>query len=159
VTGVRRILTNAPLVVKIEHLLAIMDDWERIRREGEVMSPQMEVVSGRNGEMPKDVKLLLRFTATGEDFLGLQIQVNLNNVQGADYPYLYAVLVARPSFGLLKRPLPATTAGVTVEPSRQKDVQVIVIRQTTTKTSGYHTNRAACLKIFRFALAAARQVI
>ena len=158
VTGVRRMLTNAPLVVKIEHLLAIMDEWERAKREGEAMSPQMEVISGKGGELPKDAKLLLRFTQAGDDFLGLQVQCNLNNVQGTDYPYLYCVLVARPPFGLLKRPFPSTPSNITVEPRQEKDVQIIVIRQYTTKTSGYHTNSGACLNLFRFALQVARQV-
>jgi hypothetical protein len=157
-TGVRRILTNAPLVVKIEHLLAILDDWETLKRDGEVMSPQMEVATGKGGAMPKDAKLVLRIPAAGDDFLGLQVQVTLNNVQGTDYPYLYAVLVARPAFGLLKKPLPPAPAEIVAEPKQEQDVQIVVLRQRTTKTSGYHTKPKTCLAIFRHALAAARQV-
>lgn len=156
-TGVRRVLTNAPLVVKLENLLAVFDDWERDRREGETMAPQIEILVGKAGEMPRDAKLIFRPAGASADFLGLQVQVTLNNVQGSDYPYLYAVLVARPAYGLLRRRLPPPLGPLVVEPKSENGVDIIVIRQRTTKTSGYHTPPRVCRTIFAFALAAARQ--
>ncbi len=99
VTGVRRVLTNDPLVVKIQELLRVMDLWEGGPHEGETMLPQMQVRTGGHGDMPIDAKLVLRIEALGDAFLGVQTQVVLNNVQGHDYPYLYCVLVAQAGAG------------------------------------------------------------
>jgi hypothetical protein len=160
VTGVRRILTNDPLVVKVQELLRVMDVWEAGPHAGEVMLPQMQVRTGSEGEIPCDAKLVLRIEALGDAFLGLQTQVVLNNVQGHDYPYLYCVLVARPQLHMLDKGLPPPPKGVVVEPKRQEpdDVDIVVVRQKTTKTSGYHTKPAACAAIFRYALGQARQL-
>jgi hypothetical protein len=160
VTGVRRILTNDPLVVKVQELLRAMDLWEAEPHAGEVMLPQMQVRTGSEGEVPCDVKLVLRIEALGDAFLGLQTQVVLNNVQGRDYPYLYCVLVARPELGMLKGPFDPPPKNVITEPKRQEqdDVDIVVIRQKTTKTGGYHTKPAACAAIFRYALDQARKM-
>jgi hypothetical protein len=162
VTGVRRILTNAPLTVKVELLREIIDAWERLRLEGETIHPQMQVARASDGEMPTDAKLVFRFDKLGDAFLGLQVQVTLNNVQGKDYPYLYCVLVARPSLGLLAMPASkyGAPAGIVVEPSRKKPegLDLVVVRQETTKTEGYHTSSAAALGIFRYALGLCRGV-
>ena len=160
VTGVRRILTNDPLTVKIELLRSIVDLWERDRREDETVHPQMQVRRCPRGEMPCDAKLVFRFAGLGEGFLGLQVQVVLNRVQGSDYPYLYCVLVARPSLGMLDRLECQPTGSIVTEGNRKEadNVDVLVVRQKTTKTSGYHTNTAACRDIFLFALSLCRQL-
>jgi hypothetical protein len=160
VTGVRRILTNDPLTVKIGLLLAIVDLWERERRADETVHPQMQVRRCPRGEMPCDAKLVFRFAELGENFLGLQVQVVLNRVQGSDYPYLYCVLVARPSLGMLDRLTRQPTASIVTEGDHKEadNVDVLVVRQKTTKTSGYHTNAAACQDIFLLALGLCRQL-
>jgi len=162
VTGVRRVLTNDPLVVKVEQLLRVMDLWEANRQEGEIMLPQMQVRTVGRGEIPCDAKLVLRLEALGSEFLGLQVQVVLNNVQGRDYPYLYCVLVARPSLRILDRlAMDLPPAGIVCQPSHQErdNVDIIVIRQVTSRTKGYHTDPRACAAIFRFALSQARKLL
>ena len=105
------------------------------------------------GQMPCGVKLQFRLPSLGPDFLGLQVQVNLNNVQGSDYPYLYCVLVARPELKMLERlSAPPIIEKIVVEAQRKDDVHVLVVRQETTKTSGYHTKPADCRTIFLYAL-------
>ena len=118
------------------------------------MLPQMQVRTSGQGEMPCDAKLVLRLDALGDAFLGLQVQVVLNNVQGSDYPYLYCVLVARPQLHILEPNAIATPPkGIVVEPKHQEadNVDIVVIRQETTKTKGYHTQPADCAAIFTFA--------
>lgn len=155
-SGIRRILTNDPLAVKIDNLLAVMNVWEGLRKDGEAMVPQMQIRTGKTGELPHDAKVILRFADADDSFLGMQIQVSLNNVQGKDYPYLYCVLVARHEFGLLERLKPEPPSGIVAEPKREQDVDIIVIRQRTTKTKGYHTKPATCTWIFMYALNEAR---
>jgi hypothetical protein len=159
-TGVRRILTNDPLTVKINLFVSLIDLWEPDRREDETIHPQMQVRRCRGGEIPCDAKLVLRFAGLGEAFLGLQVQVVLNRVEGSDYPYLYCVLVARPSLGMLDRVERAPIKSIVTEADRKEadNVDVLVVRQKTTKTSGYHTGAAACRDIFLFALGLCRQL-
>ena len=102
-------------------------------------------VSGKKEQnVPVGARAFIAFPEGPENFLGLQFQVSINEVKGTQYPYLYAVLVARHEFAMLKQPA-ALEAGkragrqLTVETKREKDVDVIVIRRKTTKTSGYHT--------------------
>jgi hypothetical protein len=159
ITGVRRILTNDPLTVKVRQLLSVVNCWEAIRIEGEVMAPQMTVIRGPKGEMPCDAKLVLRLEPLGEKFLGVQVQVVLNRVQGKDYPYTYCVLVARPQLKMLQRLRLTPPAGIVVEPKRQGDVDILVVRNRTTKTSGYHTPPMISRAIFQYALQQARSLL
>ncbi len=161
VTGVRRVLTNDPLVVKIQELLRVMDLWEAMPHEGETMLPQMQVLTGKGGQMPVDAKLVLRIEPLGEAFLGLQTQVVLNNVQGHDYPYLYCVLVARPELDIGKasyRGCPPNGILAVSEHENQDNVDILVVRQETTRTKGYETKPAAAAAIFTYALGVARTV-
>jgi len=157
-SGIRRILKNDPLVIKVENLLAIIDLWENVRQDGEVLTVQMEVCTGKSGEIPKDAKLILRPGGADDTFLGLQVQVTINNVQGKDYPYLYCVLVARHEFGLLDRLDLDPPTKIIAEPKREEQVDIVVIRQHTTKQSGYHTKRSACARIFTYALTETRRL-
>ena len=74
-------------------------------------------------------------------------------------PYFYCVLVARPAFGLLERYRPQMQPDITVEESREKDVHIIVIRQTTTETSGYYTKPVTVGTLFFYALSEARKAL
>jgi hypothetical protein len=160
-TGIRRVLTNDPLTIRVRQLLLVYDAWEKDRGAGERMLPQLEVASGQGGELPLDAKLVLRMDSLGDDFLGLQVQVVLNRVQGADFPYLYCVLVARPPLGMLDQleqldPCPAHN--LLLEAKQEGDVEIVVVRRQTTKTSGYHTKPAMSRRIFSLALGLARKL-
>ena len=167
VVGVRSILTNAPLVIKIQNLLSVADTFATICQEGEEMQYMLELGETKGGKTPVDAKMVLAFHEKSPDFLGLQLQLAINNVQGTDYPYFYCVLVARPAFGLLEKSrssqMPnlriAQLPEVTVETKRENDVDIAVLRQTTTRTSGYHTKPPAVRAIFLYALAEARAAL
>ena len=158
VTGVRTVLTNAPLTIKAQLLLQVMDKWQATALADEKMLPQIEVLCTSEGQLPQDAKLVLQMDRLGPDFLGLQTQVVLNNVQGSDFPYLYCVLVARPKLGLHRQLQPEPPTGIVAESKTQDDVEILIIRQHTTKTSGYHTDAAASLSIFGYALSEARKL-
>jgi hypothetical protein len=158
ITGVRKVLTNDPLTIKARLLAQIMDRWQAAAQPDEQMLPQMEVLTTAEGQLPQDAKLVLQMNRLGADFLGLQTQVVVNNVQGSDYPYLYCVLVARPRLGLHKQLRPEPPPKIVAEAKTQDDVDILIIRQHTTKTSGYHTDTAAGLRIFEYALGQARKL-
>lgn len=108
------------------------------------VQPMFEVAGGETTCAPVGARIFIRFPDGPEDFLGLQFQVALNDVQGTKYPYLYAVLVAKELFGLRERCHARIKAsagkGIKIEVKREDDVDVIVIRQQTRgRNKGYHT--------------------
>lgn len=122
------------------------------------------LLSGKGDtKVPKDVKFKVELKDHHPDFLGLYGQVVMNNVQGNLYPYFYTVLVAKKGYGMkvekgsvvgfkkiagggfLSKLIPTPT--LTRSLKKQKDVEVLVIRQTTTKKSGYHTEPLAAKNI------------
>ena len=175
ITGVRRILTNDALVVKVENLLYVYSIWDKIKDKDETMNVQIEVAKADKGEIPTDAKLILQKSSLGSSFYGLQTQVVLNNVQGADFPYLYCVLVAKSEIKMMKKiesdksieppekptsfwsifiPIPS----IVTEWKNDNDMDILVMRQETSKTSGYHTDSKVEERIFRFALAKMRKL-
>jgi hypothetical protein len=158
ITGVRRVLTNDPLTIKARMLLEVINTWQPSAQPGEKAVPQMEVLNTPEGQIPQDAKLVLQMDGLGESFLGVQVQVVLNNVQGADYPYLYCVLVARPDLKIHEQLQPDPPLEIVAEAEQQDDVDILIIRQHTTKTSGYHTDSHAAKCIFGYALSQARHL-
>jgi len=104
--------------------------------------PMLALREGRRGKYPVDARLMLRPTkddATG--FLGVQVQVSLNSVQGTDYPYLYCVILGKDPF-----PLPSTEkrqvrngVDIVFERGSGKGVRYLVVRQHADKSGGWHT--------------------
>ena len=158
-TGVRRILTNAPLTTRVQQLLSIVSYWAAHPLEGEELTPQIEFLTDGEGEVPIDAKLIMGLPQLGNAFLGVQVQVVLNSVQGKDYPYVYCVLVAKHELNMRKKIKLNAARNTVLEPKRQDDVDIIVVRQQTTKTSGYHTKPAQVIALFRLARAMARQLL
>jgi len=117
------------------------------------------MLAGNEAKIPDDVKVRINVKNQNKDFLGLYGQIVTNQVSGTAYPYFYVVLVAKKGFGLQKAfqtymPPKKTTKEFKIE----DDVEVLVIRQTTTKTSGYHTKNKKMISILKAGVALADQV-
>jgi hypothetical protein len=73
----------------------------------------------------------------------------VNEVQGTSYLYFYVVAVAERGYGLTKKlgewPTPD---GLVLEASDNGQVEVLVLRQKTTKNSGYKTDESRISSIF-----------
>lgn len=155
VTGVRSILVFPKLVIKVKEIQGLLD-----RNEAALQGHDVDILmllNGTEARVPEDVKLRIGIAGHHKDFLGLYGQVVTNDVQGTSYPYCYFVLVARRGYGLAEAfEAYDPPRKVTKEFKRQDEVEVIVIRQHTTKQSGYHTKPRAIDTLFResFALAA-----
>lgn len=102
--------------------------------------PYLEIGETKDGSFPNDTRLLIRFKDAPNDFIGLQGQISINSVKGRPYPYFYVVLIAKHSFKLLKKFGKRSFEKLVVERKKTGEVDVVVIRQRTTKTSGYHTD-------------------
>jgi hypothetical protein len=142
VTGTRRGWRPTELVQQVESLetaVGVLDGFDDPPCQ---IQPMLQLAGCEANRTPMAARVFVRFPDGPEELLGLQFQVALNDVQGTKYPYLYAVVIAKKSFGLLREHLAAIrklAPGLTVEPSKEQDVEVVVIRRPTTKTSGYHT--------------------
>ncbi len=95
-----------------------------------------------------DIKFKINLPNQSKDFLGLFGQIVINDIQGTYYNYFYTVLVAKKQYGMqgitkdIKLP-----KGIMDEFKIENDVEVLVIRQYTTTTSGYFTNDAKAKQI------------
>ena len=173
ISGTRRGWRPVALRQQIDSLQTALRTLDSFEDPPCQIQPMFEVAGKGDKRTPIAARVFVRFPDGPEDLLGLQYQVSINDVQGTKYPYLYAVIVARKSFGLLGEPLlecrrrlvpRGETGGVlawlgvtqpkdklTVESSSEDDVDVIIIRQHTTKKSGYHTGGQAISNIARAA--------
>lgn len=138
ITGIRRILRLPGFLVKIESLQIALNAVKAYTPECKV--DIMILLKGKKQTLPDDVKFRISFNGQNKNFLGLYGQVVINEVQGTSYPYFYVVIAARNGYGLTKafdsfKP----PVGLIKEFKSDNEVEVIVIRQHTTKTSGYHT--------------------
>jgi hypothetical protein len=172
ITGTRRGWRPVALRQTINALETAMAEIDQFETPPCQIQPLFEMAGKGERRVPADARVFVRFPDGPSGLLGLQLQVTTNNVQGTNYPYLYAVLVAEKDFGLLdtflddikrqiRTNLPAASKKerLTIESSREADVEVIVIRQHTTKTSGYHTKPAAIRRIAVAAWQSAELVI
>jgi hypothetical protein len=109
------------------------------------------------GKVPGDIKFKVAIPDQHPDFMGFFGQVVTNSVSGTLFSYFYCVLVAKAGFGLPSTiDTDASTANIITEKKISDDVEVLVIRQKTTNTSGYATDRDSTRTIFLKAFETAR---
>jgi hypothetical protein len=110
--------------------------------------PLLALCEGKRGKYPVDARMMLRPAHDDETgFLGVQLQVSINTVQGSEYPYLYAVILGKDEFyvpddaGLYSATGWTEIAGVKLvfERGEDKGVRFVVIRQYADKQGGWHT--------------------
>lgn len=156
-TGIRRILLKPKLLVRVETIQRVLQAARHRLSRHHVQL--LMLLRGGDVQIPDDVKFKVDPTEGDDDFLGLYGQVVINEVQGTSYPYFYVVLVARAGFGLRSAfERYRAPREVTKEFKVQDRVEVMVIRQRTTKTSGYHTKPAAASRILLEGLDVAERV-
>jgi len=155
VTGIRQALRQPTLIVKAN---ALKDLWHRA--ESLLSDDQVSVLMLLEGKarIPEDVKLRIAIPETAPEFLGIYVQAVTNDVKGTSFPYVYCVLVARQGYGLLDRTADfQPPANMVRETKTENDVEIVVLRQHTTKNTGYHTDTTAAYSILRMALEIAHQ--
>lgn len=145
--------------------------------------PNMLLAKGKKGMVPLDYKLMVNFKDAYQDFMGIQVQTSLNDVQGRKYSYTYCVLIAKPAFGLVDKVTPlieippdgafstglfadsntkkeavfARYGDALVELKREGEVDIAVVRQNTSGT-GYSTSNDQAAVVFAYALQLAKMV-
>jgi hypothetical protein len=147
-TGKRDILSKPKLLQKIRLIKKLLRNVESSLQEQHTIEYFM-LLKGKHTKVPNDIKFRVGFENQHPDFLGFYGQIVTNSVSGKVYPYFYVVLVAKKGYGL-KRAFDrySPSRKITKEFKKQGDVEVLVIRQTTTRTSGYYTNNRTMQRIF-----------
>ena len=160
-SGLRFIMKQPNLAIKVKMILWLHKIFQNIRRKGEEFRPALLLSRGKEDKtIPDDARFSVAFPDSPEGFYGLQAQINLNVVQGTSYPYFYCVLAAKPGFGLARyRRQIELAKKIICEYQEDKRAEVLVIRQYTTRKSGYHTKERQCVDILTNALQAARLII
>ncbi len=159
-SGMRFILKQPNLAIKVNIILGLYKVFETIKLEGEEFRPALMLTKGDEGRsVPTDARFSIALPNSPEGFYGLQAQTNLNVVQGASYPYFYCVLAAKPGFGLSQYKEKVKLDGkIICEYQEGSQAEVLVIRQHTTKKSGYHTKDRQCTQILMVALEGGRTI-
>lgn len=172
--GTREYLNKDKLIIKIDMLSGLMDN---LKGASEVqVYPMLSLVpTGSGGKEPDDARLMVKLVGAPEDFYGVQVQLSINSVQGKDFPYLYCVLIAKHGSGLLDgfrgiagQPERSAISGMlnvffssggcvgtptlVYEPQSQDEVDIIVVRQQTSTSSGYCTPPYAARTIVDYSL-------
>lgn len=167
--GVAAVLLIVPLWVN-----GIRTTWNpsELRKKGEALAvareaareekgfepvPMLALRDGPRGKYPVDARLMLRPESDdGSGFLGVQVQVSMNNVQGTDYPYLYAVVLGKTPFRLPpardRHRRKEGRVELVYERGRKEGVDFLVIRQHADTQGGWHTEPAHIREIVAAAL-------
>ncbi len=159
-SGMRFILTQPNLAVRVALLLKLERKFHGMNRKGERFKPALMLTRGEDGKtVPVDARFSVVLPNSPEGFYGLQAQININLVQGRSYPYFYCVLAAKPGFDLqIYENRIRKIKNLMVEYQQDNRAEVLVLRQRTTKRSGYHTRDRTCVEILEAALKAGRMI-
>ncbi|MBK8979680.1 MAG: hypothetical protein IPM29_27590 [Planctomycetes bacterium] len=159
-SGMRTVSRKPDLVLQARSLKPIGEALQIDGRTGGKLGAQLLMAGGDERRTPIGVKLAVTFPDGPAAFYGLQAQVVINRVQGTPYPYCYAVLVARSGARLFEATAHMKLPnGVVRETQRKDDIDVVIVRQKTTKTAGYHTPPTRSLSIVQAALDAAEAYV
>jgi hypothetical protein len=159
-SGMRFILKQPNLAVRVKIILKLYEAFGSLKQEGEEFKPALMLARGKKDKtVPVDTRFTVAFPNTPMGFYGLQAQINLNVVQGISFPYFYCVLAAKPGFGMSRyKEKIKLENNIICEYQKDSQAEVLVIRQKTTKKSGYQTKDRTCTEILRIALEGARTI-
>lgn len=140
-TGRRSIFLLPDLLIKITVIFKLINDDTTVERlDGCAVEWYMLLQGDEEKKLPSDVKFRVKIAGQHPDFLGYYGQVVINTVSQA-YPYFYVVLVARSGYGLKNAAASyKPPKNLVAEFSENNGVEVLVVRQRTTTTSGYFTD-------------------
>lgn len=159
-SGMKFILKQPNLIVKVRIILLLHELFESLKQKGEEFRPALMLSRDKdNNTIPVDARFSVVYPDSPEGFYGLQAQINLNVVQGTSYPYFYCVLASKPGFGMFQYKQEIKTSPKIInEYQEDSRAEVLVIRQYTTKKSGYHTKDRQCADIIKVALEGGRLI-
>jgi hypothetical protein len=147
-SGLVKLWTPQDLSLKMERFGTVMDKAENSLRDY-IITPYIRLDKDREGkQIPEDVRLMIEPRRKPEDFIGVQVQVAINNGPNGAVPYMYVVFLCKGkgrSFQYLSR---EKFGSMVKEPGGDDEYGYIVVRQRT-GGGGYHTTHNDCLRLLR----------
>ena len=159
VNGLRTTWNPSELRQKGEALAVARAEAVRLGDDDFDPVPMLALREGPRGKYPVDARLMLRPSHEDESgFLGVQVQVAMNNVKGTDYPYLYAVVLGKGDFTIPPVSGRQRRGGVDIvfERDESEGVRFLVVRQHADRRGGWHTEPDHISAIVEVALDKAR---
>ena len=148
INGVRAPWHPNQLMIKAEALAPVTEIVASACPEQYDVVPLLGLMEGKRGRYPVDARVMLRPKADdGDGFIGVQVQVCLNNVRGKNYPYVYCVVLGKPEFRI-----EGSHTSLVLEPGRGEDVHYLVVRQHADRSGGWHTPVGTVADIVQVAL-------
>jgi hypothetical protein len=140
--------TRAPwhpnqLLIKAEALEPVGELAEAAAPGRYDLVPLLGLMEGKRGRYPVDARIMLRPKEDdGGGFIGVQVQVCINSVQGKNYPYLYCVVLGKSGFRI-----DDGGSSLVCEHGHGDDVSYLVVRQYADRRGGWHTDVGAVARI------------
>jgi hypothetical protein len=159
--GLRLIKKQDTLCIKTSMVKSMNAFFNATKKDGEIFTPYLLLNKDKSGKsIPSDCRFAISFRDMPEGFYGMQGQIHINTVEGRNYPYFYCVIAAKSGFGLKEYlNYVYSPKNVVLKYEEESAAEVIVIRQRTTRRSGYHTKINTCRTIFEIALSICRVII
>ena len=160
-SGNLQVIKQRDLLTRVRIIKDLEEHFRSIKKEGESFRPALMLAKDKNGKsVPRNSRFSISFDDMPEGFYGIQAQININPVEGKRYPYFYCVIAAKSGFGLEDYVKGISRKrDIVISCENDKDAEVIVIRQFTTKTSGYYTDIYVCKRILETAMTVARTIL
>lgn len=165
--GGRKLYRPQKFFIKVKSLDNIIQFLKYDRKKDVAVEPVFYVLpTNDENDVPTDARLMLKFEDAPEDFIGIQVQVNVNEVGSQKFPYLYTVLLGKKGFDFGRLGRRRSIANMidsfgrkyAIEAKKTSEVDVLVFRQYTTKKSGYHTKPVREREIVSDAIKLARTI-
>ncbi len=113
-----------------------------------ILTPYLKLDKDKEGhEIPEDIRLMVEPRRKPADFLGVQLQVAVNNGPNGSVPYMYGVFLCRGKGETFQKLSTSRFDDFVKEPGGDKEYGYVVVRQQTSGT-GYHTTDADVRRLY-----------
>ena len=113
-----------------------------------IITPYLRLDKDKEGhEIPEDIRLMVEPRRKPADFLGVQLQVAVNEGPNGSVPYMYAVFLCRGKGETYQRLASQRFDDFEREPGGDKEYGYVVVRQQTSGT-GYHTTDSDVRRLY-----------
>ena len=146
-TGIVQLWTPAQLKMKMVCFNTVIEKAEKSGGNN-IVTPYLRLDKDKEGrQIPEDVRLMIEPRRKPGDFIGVQIQVAINNGPNGAVPYMYAVFLCKGKGDTYDTLSSAEYGSMIKEPGGDDEYGFIVIRQRTSG-GGYNTDINDCKKLY-----------
>jgi hypothetical protein len=133
--------------MKMERFKTVLNAANKSSKEF-IVTPYLRLDKDKEGrQIPEDVRLMIEPRRKPRDFVGVQLQVAINNGPNGAVPYMYSVFLCKGKGATYRILRDAGFGSMVKEPGGDEEYGYIVVRQRTSG-GGYHTDSQGCLRLF-----------